>query len=155
MNLILIAALTKNRVIGKDRGVPWDIPEDMRRFKRMTVGHVVLMGRKTYETLSSPLTNRRNVVLTSRKIDGVETYATIAQALEVLKTEGDVFVIGGGQIFAQLLMSAAELRLTLVEQEVDGDTFFPPYEHLIGSHFRLASKEEHPGFSFLDYVRIE
>jgi dihydrofolate reductase len=155
MKLILIAALTKNRVIGKNCAVPWDLPEDMRRFKRMTIGHVVLMGRRTYETLSSPLTNRRNVVLTSRKIDGVETYTTMAQALEVLKTEGDVFVSGGGQIFAQLLMSAAELRLTLVEQEVDGDTFFPPYEHLIGSHFRLTSKEEHDGFSFLDYVRVE
>lgn len=155
MKLIIIAALTKNRVIGKNRAVPWDLPEDMRRFKRMTIGHVVLMGRKTYETLSSPLTSRRNVVLTSRKIDGVETYTTIAQALEVLKTEGDVFVIGGGQIFAQLLMSAAELRLTLVEQEVDGDTFFPPYEHLIGSLFRLTSKEEHDGFSFLDYLRVK
>ena len=155
MKLILIAALTRNRVIGKDRTVPWDIPEDMQRFKRLTLGHVVLMGRGTYEALSSPLTNRRNVVLTSRKIDGVETYPTIAQALDVLKNEEDVYVIGGGQIFAQLLLSAAELRLTLVEQEVDGDTFFPPYEHLIGSLFRLASKDEHESFSFLDYVRVE
>ena len=113
------------------------------------------MGRGTYETLSSPLTNRRNVVVTSRNIDGVETYPTVAQALDALKNEDDVFVIGGGQIFAQLLLSAAELRLTLVEHEVDGDTFFPPYEHLIGSLFRLASKEKHKGFSFLDYVRVD
>jgi len=155
MNLILIAALTRNRVIGKDRSVPWDIPEDMQRFKRLTLAHVVLMGRGTYEALSSPLTNRRNVVLTSQKLDGVETYATIGEALDTLKNEEIVYVIGGGQIFAQLLLSAAELRLTLVEQEVDGDTFFPPYEHLIGSLFRLASKEEHKGFSFLDYVRVD
>ena len=155
MKLILIAALTRNRVIGKDRAVPWDIPEDMKRFKRLTLGHVVLMGRGTYEALSSPLTNRRNVVLTSQKIDGVETYPTIAQALDALKNEEIVYVIGGGQVFAQLLLSAAELRLTLVDQEVDGDTFFPPYEHLIGSLFRLASKEEHKGFAFLDYVRID
>lgn len=154
MKLIFLAALTKNRVIGKNRAVPWDIPADMQRFKRMTLGHVVLMGRGTYDTLSTPLTNRRNVVLTSRKIDGVETYATIADALNVLENEEEVFVIGGSQIFAQLLESAAELRLTLVEQEVDGDTFFPPYEHLIGPLFRLASKEEHSGFSFLDYVRV-
>jgi dihydrofolate reductase len=155
MKLIFVAALTRNRVIGKDRAVPWDIPEDFQRFKRMTLGHVVLMGRGTYDTLSSPLTNRRNVVLTSRKINGVETYSTIAEALEVLKNEREVFVIGGGQIFAQLLLSAAELRLTLVEQDVDGDTFFPPYEHLIGSLFQLASKEEHEGFSFLDYTRVK
>jgi dihydrofolate reductase len=154
MKLIFVAALTKDRVIGKNRAVPWDIPEDMKRFKRMTLGHVVLMGRGTYEALSSPLTNRRNVVITSRKIVAVETYPTIAEALEVLKNEEEVVVIGGGQIFAQLLMSAAELRLTLVEREIEGDTFFPPYEHLIGPIFRLASKEEHQGFSFLDYVRV-
>ncbi|MCX6134693.1 MAG: dihydrofolate reductase [Ignavibacteriales bacterium] len=154
MKLILIAALTRSRVIGKDRAVPWDIPEDMQRFKKQTLGHVVLMGRGTYETLSSPLTNRRNVVLTSRSIEGVETFPTISGALEVLQNEGEVYVIGGGQIFAQLLLSADELRLTLVDQEIDGDTFFPPYEHLVGSLFQLASKEEYPGFSFLDYARI-
>lgn len=154
MKLILIAALTRSRVIGKNRSVPWDIPEDMQRFKKLTLGHVVLMGRGTYETLSRPLTNRRNVVLTSGNIEGVETYPTISRALEVLHNEGDVYVIGGGQIFAQLLLSADELRLTLVDQEIEGDTFFPPYEHLIGSLFQLASKEEHPGFSFLDYARI-
>jgi dihydrofolate reductase len=155
MHLILIAALTRTRVIGKDRTVPWDIPEDMQRFKSLTTGHVVLMGRGTYETLSSPLTNRRNVVITSRPIDGVETFPTIGKALEVLQNEAEVFVIGGGSIFAQLLLSAAELRLTLVEQDVEGDTFFPPYEHLVGSLFRLASEERHNGFSFLDYVRIK
>jgi dihydrofolate reductase len=154
MNLTLIAALARNRVIGKDRSVPWDIPEDMKRFKSLTLGHVVLMGRGTYETLSSPLTNRRNVVLTSRHIEGVETYPTIGGALEVLQNEEDIYVIGGGQIFAQLLLSASELRLTLVDLEIEGDTFFPPYEHLIGSLFRLASKEEHDGFTFVDYVRV-
>jgi dihydrofolate reductase len=154
MNLILIAALTRDRVIGKGRTVPWDIPEDMRRFKRMTTGHPVLMGRGSFETLSNPLTNRRNVVLSSYPLDGVETYPTIAAALEALKDEGDVYVIGGGQIFAQLLSSASELRLTIVERKIQGDTFFPPYEHLIGSVFRLASREQHEGFSFEDYVRI-
>lgn len=155
MKLILIAALTRKRVIGKDRAVPWDLPEDMQRFKRLTLGHVVLMGRGTYDALSTPLTNRRNIVLTSNEIQGVETYRTIGEALEAVKNEGNVYVIGGGQIFAQLITSAAELRLTLVEQEVDGDTFFPPYEHLVGSLFRLASTERHDGFSFMDYERIE
>jgi len=154
MKLILIAALTRNRVIGKDRAVPWDLPEDMQRFKRLTLGHVVLMGRGTYDALSTPLANRRNIVLTSSEIQGVETYRTIGEALEAVKNEGNVYVIGGGQIFAQLITSAAELRLTLVEQEVDGDTFFPPYEHLVGSLFRLASKEDHQGFSFVDYVNV-
>jgi len=155
MKLIIIAALTKDRVIGKDRTVPWDVPEDMQRFKILTTGHPVLMGRATYETLSIPLTNRRNVVLSSRSINGVETYSTIAEALDALKDEADIYVIGCGQIFAQLLTSASELRLTIVDKKVQGDTFFPPYEHLIGSVFRLVSKEQHKGFSFEDYVRIK
>ncbi|MBF8294058.1 MAG: Dihydrofolate reductase, partial [Bacteroidetes bacterium] len=96
-----------------------------------------------------------NIVLTSNEIQGVETYRTIAEALEAVKNEGTVYVIGGGQIFAQLITSAAELRLTLVEQEVDGDTFFPPYEHLVGSFFRLVSTQRHNGFSFMDYERTE
>lgn len=153
MKLILIAALTKNRVIGKNGVVPWDIPEDMQRFKQLTLGQAVLMGRRTFDTLSEPLTDRRNAVLTSRGIPGVETYPTIAGALQALQEENDVFVIGGGQIFAQLLTEAAELRLTIIDRYTEGDTFFPPYEHLIGSVFQLVSREQHEGFSFEDYVR--
>jgi|WetSurMetagenome_2_1015567.scaffolds.fasta_scaffold388172_1 dihydrofolate reductase len=155
MNLIIISALTRDRVIGKDRKVPWDIPEDMHRFKRLTTGHPVLMGRGTFETLSSPLTNRRNVVLSSRPIAGVETFPTIAEALHALSNEQDVYLIGGGEIFAQLLTSATELRLTIVDKQFEGDTFFPPYEHLIGTVFKLAAREQHEGFSFEDYVRIK
>jgi len=154
MRLILIAALTHTRVIGKDRSVPWDIPEDMKRFKRLTLGHVVLMGRGTYDTLSTLLTERRNVVLTSHPIDGMETYPSIGKALQSLENEGDVYVIGGGQVFAQLLLSAAELKLTLVDKDIDGDTFFPPYEHLVGSVFQVTAQEDHSGFSFIDYARI-
>jgi dihydrofolate reductase len=154
MNLILIAALTKDRVIGRNAAVPWDLALDMERFKRLTLGHVVLMGRRTYETLSTPLVNRRNVVITSRPLEGVETYSTIADALRALETAGDVYVIGGGQIFAQLLDSATSLRLTIVDQKIEGDTFFPPYEHLIGTVFRLASEEPHEGFTFKDFERI-
>jgi dihydrofolate reductase len=154
MNLIIIAALTRDRVIGKNRTVPWDIPQDMKRFKELTTGHPVLMGRGTYETLSSPLTNRRNVVLSSRPIDGVESFSTIAAALDSLSNEGDVYVIGGGQVFAELLTSSSELRLTIVEKKIQGDTFFPPYKHLIGSVFRLVGRERHKGFSFEDYIRL-
>ncbi len=154
MKLILIAALTKNRVIGKNGAVPWDIPEDIQRFKQLTLGHAVLMGRRTFDTLSEPLTDRRNVVLTSREIPGVETYPTIAGALQALQEENDVYVIGGGQIFAQLLTDAAELRLTIIDRKIEGDTFFPPYEHLIGPAFQVASTGKRDGFSFTHYVRI-
>ena len=154
MKLIFIAALAANRVIGNDGAVPWDLPEDVQRFKRLTTGHALLMGRKTYDALGKPLPDRRNVVLTSQTIPGIETYPTLADALNALENEGDVYVIGGGEIFAQLLDSADELRLTLVEQYLDGDAYFPPYEHLVGSVFKLVSKEQRNGFSFADYVRI-
>jgi dihydrofolate reductase len=153
MKLIILAAVARNRVIGRGGEVPWDIPEDMERFKQLTKGHTVLMGRKSYESLAKPLPDRRNVVLTSRAIPGVETYPTIAEALQALENEEKVFVIGGGEIFAQLLDSADELHLTLVDQDVEGDTFFPPYEHLIGTVFRLVNRETHESFTYADYVR--
>ncbi|HWP82989.1 MAG TPA: dihydrofolate reductase [Bacteroidota bacterium] len=154
MKLAIIAAFSKNRVIGKEGRIPWHISEDLKRVKRLTTGHTILMGRKTYESLGKPLPNRRNVVLTSRSIAGVETYTTIPEALEALKDQERVFVFGGGEIFAQLLEKADEWYLTLVDQVVEGDTFFPPYEHLIGSKFLLVRKEAHEGFTFLDYVRV-
>lgn len=154
MKLIIIAALSRNRVIGKDGRLPWHISEDLQRFKRLTTGHTVLMGRKTYESLGKPLPLRRNVVLTSHTIPDVETYPTLAQALQALEKEEKVFVIGGGEIFAQLLDHADELHLTLIDKEVEGDTFFPPYKHLIGTRYRLVSREEHEGFAFEDYVKV-
>jgi len=153
MRLIIIAAVARNRVIGKGGKVPWDIPEDMERFKQFTKGHTVVMGRRSYESLGKQLPDRRNIVLTSKAIPGVETYPTIAEALQALENEEKVFVIGGGEIFAQLLGSADELQLTLVDQDVDGDTFFPPYEHLVGSVFQLVNRETHEGFTYVNYVR--
>ncbi len=154
MKLAIIAAIAKNRVIGNDGKLPWHISEDLRRFKKLTTGHVVLMGRKTYESLERPLPNRRNVVLTARSIPEVETFRTLATALKALKDEEVVFVIGGGTVFSQTLELADELFLTLVDQEVEGDAFFPPYEHLLRTSFHLIAREEHNGFAFLNYSRI-
>ncbi len=155
MKLIIIAALNQKRVIGKDNKVPWHVSEDMKRFKRITTGHTVLMGRKSYESLGKPLPNRRNVVLTSRDLPGVETYVSIDEALEALKDQEKVFVIGGGEIFGQTLEKVDEWYLTIVDQDVEGDVFFPPYEHLIGNKFLLVAKEEHEGYRFLDYRRVD
>lgn len=151
MKLAIIAAVGKNRVIGKDGKLPWHISEDLKRFKRLTTGHVVLMGRKTFESMGKPLSNRRNVVITSKHIPGVETYASVDEALKALAHQEKVFVIGGGQIYAQLIERADELYLTLVEEEFAGDTFFPPYEHLLGSRFTLVNEERHKGYRFVDY----
>ncbi len=153
MKLILIAALSRNRAIGKDGKIPWRIPEDLRRFKELTVGNIVLMGRKTYESLGNPLPGRRNVVLTSRLIPGIETHASLETALQALRREEKVFVIGGGTVFAQTLNSADELLLTIVDQEIPGDTFFPRFDDLVEREFRLVNREEHVGYTFTDYER--
>jgi dihydrofolate reductase len=154
VKLVIIAAIAKNRVIGKDGKLPWHISDDLKRFKRLTSGHAILMGRRTYESLGQPLPHRRNVVLTSRPIPGVETYPSLPEALNALKDQERVFVIGGGNVFSQLIEHADALYLTHVERDVQGDVFFPPYEHLIGKIFRLVAREDHNGYAFLDYARL-
>jgi dihydrofolate reductase len=154
VKIILIAALTRARVIGRGGKLPWHLPEDLRRFKQVTTGHTVLMGRKTYEAIGRPLPHRRNVVLSSHPIPGVETYSAIADALQALAGEEKVFVIGGGEIYRQFLPLADTLLLTLVDQDVEGDTYFPEYEQLIGKTFRLVKKEEGEGCSFVEYERM-
>jgi dihydrofolate reductase len=153
MTLALIAAVARNRVIGQNGSLPWRIPEDLRRFKQLTIGHAVLMGRRTYESIGRPLPDRRNVVLSSRPVQGVEHYQTFEEALEALRNEPIVFVIGGASLYTRLLESADELYLTLVDQSPEGDTVFPPYEHLLGTRFTLVLREKHEGFEFLDYKR--
>jgi dihydrofolate reductase len=153
VKLAIIVAVARNRVIGKAGKLPWHISEDLKRFKRLTTGHTILMGRKTYESIGRPLPLRRNVVVSSRPLPGVESYRSIAEALASLSGEEKVFVIGGGTLFDVLLEEADELYITLVDQEVDGDTFFPPYEHLLGTRFREVAREEHAGYAFVDYKR--
>ena len=153
MKLALIAAIGRNRVIGKDGKLPWHISEDMKRFKQLTTGHTVLMGRKTFESIGRLLPERRNVVVSSHPVQGVETHPSIPEALHALENEDIVFVIGGGQMYSQLLDRADLLYLTLIDKPVEGDTFFPPYTHLLGTQFRETNREECNGYTFVDYER--
>ena len=153
LKLAIIAAIGKNRVIGKDGKIPWHISEDLKRFKLLTVGHTVLMGRKTWESLGKPLPHRRNVVISSGKIPGVEYYPSVGEALTALKDQEKVFVIGGERIYAELLNSADELFLTFVEQESEGDAYFPEFQELLDRKFRAVNREQHEGYEFVDYVR--
>lgn len=152
--MVIIAVLNRKRVIAKGGKIPWHIPEDLKRLKKLTTGHTLLMGRRTYESLQTPLPNRRHVVLTSRSIPGVETYTTIPEALNALKDLDKVFIFGGGEIFSAMLEKADEWVLTLVDNDDDGDTFFPPYEHLVGKAFRVVRREKKEGFEFVDFERI-
>ena len=155
MKLALIVAIGKNRVIGKDGRLPWHISDDLKRFKRLTVGHTVLMGRKTWESLGRPLVDRRNIVVTSRILPGVESYPTVDAALAALADQEKVFIIGGAQIYAATFARADELYLTFVDQSVEGDAYFPPYETALSSHFKEIFREKHQGFEFVDYARVE
>jgi dihydrofolate reductase len=154
VKLAIIAALARNRAIGKDNNLPWHISEDLQRFKRLTMGHTVLMGRKTYASMGKPLPGRRNVVVSRSPLKGVETYTSLDGALGALADQDRVFVIGGGEVYAQVLERVDELFLTMVDREVDADTFFPPFEHLLGSMYQLVSRELRDGYAFEEYARI-
>lgn len=154
MKLAIIAAIGKNRVIGKDGKIPWHISEDLKRFKRLTTGHAVLMGRRTWESLGKPLPNRRNVVLTSTPVPNTECYPTTNAALDALSNTEKVFIIGGAHIYAAMLDKADELYLTFVDQGPEGDAYFPPFENLLKERFREVYRQAMDGFEFVDYVRI-
>jgi dihydrofolate reductase len=154
VKLAIIAAVAENRVIGAKGGIPWHISDDLRRFKRLTLGHTVLMGRRTFESIGKPLPGRRNIVVTSSSFPGVECYPTIDSALAAAASDQFVFVIGGATLYTALIDRADLLYLTLVDQSPDGDTIFPQYDHLVGRLFRLIQREDHDGYHFVDYKRI-
>ena len=153
MRLILIAAIARNRVIGKNGKLPWHIPEDLARFKQLTTGHTVIMGRKTFDSLDKPFPNRVNIVITSNVINGVKSYPSLEFALQALNNEKEVFVIGGGRVYTDALRFADELRLTLLDRDVDGDTYFPPYQEILKRNFRLIKEEHGTGVTFAHYIR--
>lgn len=162
--IVLIAAVAeKNRVIGNEQELPWHIPEDLEHFKRLTTGHALLMGRKTFESIvyqfGGPLPDRRLVVLTSRgAVPGypeVEAYPSIGDAMAALADADVVFIGGGEAVYRQFLPRADRLELTLVEGDYEGDTYFPAYEHLIGDAFELVDEQPHDGYRFVTYARVE
>ena len=139
-----IAAVSLNRVIGRGGDLPWRLPEDLQWFKRITSGHAILMGRKTWESLGRALPNRRNLVL-SRSLEAVDDMEVIRSLdeLDDLSIEGDLFVIGGGELYEQLLPECSELYLTTVLRELsDGDVFFPRHEGLFEPVETLAETKD-------------
>jgi len=148
-----IAAMARNRVIGRAGTIPWRISDELRWFKQTTTGHTVLMGRKTYQSLGRPLPNRRNLVVTrGPEIEGVTAIrdlATFDPAAHAAPGT-DVFVIGGAEIYAQLIPRCTELILTVLPGDAEGDTFFPEFEPLFDYRGTLFV---HPEFEVRRYVR--
>jgi dihydrofolate reductase len=124
-----IAAMAENRVIGAGNRLPWHLPEDFKWFKRMTTGQVIVMGRKTYESIGKPLPNRTTLVLSrsAREIPGVRVISSLAE-IDLAHETREVYICGGAEIYAQALPLCSDVYLTLVKRSVPGDRFFPPFE---------------------------
>ena len=152
--VVIIAAVAKNRVIGRDGKIPWHISEDLKRFKALTLGYPIVMGRKTFESLPvKPLKGRTNIVITSQKgykSSGIVVRESVRSALDYCKDSDKVFLIGGQRIFEEGLKFADRLELTNVKQEYDGDAFFPEIDF---SEWRLEKSDDHGDYSFDTYVR--
>ncbi len=142
-------AMSLNRAIGKDNKLPWHLPEDLRWFKKLTTGNVIIMGRKTWESIGVPLPNRESIVLTRSNIAGVRTVRSLNE-VDPTADGRDYFVIGGAQLFQHALSLCSDVYLTLVKREVDGDVFLPPFE----KDFPLVETiRDTPEFSILHYVK--
>lgn len=148
-----IAAMSLNRVIGAGNKIPWHLPEDFKWFKQTTTGHVLVMGRKTYESIGRPLPNRLTVVLTrsQQPIPGVQTLADLGELKPEAYGGRELFICGGAQIYAQALPLCSDLYLTLVNREVEGDTFFPPFEDLFAPAAEVLVR---PEFRIVHYRRL-
>jgi dihydrofolate reductase len=151
-----IAAMAANRVIGQDNTLPWRLPRDLARFKRLTMGHTLIMGRKTYDSIGRPLPGRTTVVLTRQPDwaapEGVHVARSVDEALAFAKNDSEVFIAGGADLYAQTQGLWRRLYLTRIARDVPGDAFFPEMD-LTG--WRLVEEEHHPEgdlpFSFLTY----
>lgn len=163
VELLLIAALDRNRAIGRGNALPWHLPDDLKRFKALTLGKPVLMGRKTAESLGRALPKRRNLVLTRSgrvPFDGMEAVTSIEEALRIAESDGasELWVIGGGEVYALALPMATRMYLTHVDTVIDGcDAFFPESDV---DEWRVVSREAHAAderhafaFAFVDYAR--
>ena len=149
----LVAALARNRVVGAGNRLPWHLPEDLKRFKRLTMGAPVIMGRKTHESIGRPLPGRRNIVVTrqpSARGEGCEVVHSLDDAIALAGDALEVFVIGGAELYAAALPRADRLYLTLIEADYQGDTFFP---ELDPAGWRETAREPGAGFAFVTYER--
>lgn len=157
MDIILIAVMATNRVIGRNNTTPWHIPEELSFFKATTMGYPVVMGRKTYESLSGPLPGRKNIVISRNPDycpDGTENAGSLEQALDLCQGKQQVFILGGEQIFTLALPLATTIILSVLDREVDGDTYFPEFS---AAEFEETGRERHDAgepFTVIMYKRV-
>jgi len=156
VTVTLVAAVARNGVIGVDGGLPWRLPDDLRRFKELTLGHVLVMGRKTYESIGHPLPGRATIVVTRNPswdpgAAEVRVAGSISDAIDAATAlDDEVFVVGGAQVYAAALPLADSLELTWVDAEPEGDTTFP---ELDWRDWRQVRREEADGAAYATYER--
>ena len=155
----IIAAVARNRAIGFENKLLYWLPNDLKRFKALTTGHTIIMGRNTFESLpKGALPNRRNVVLSRsiKELPGCEVYPTLEEALNSCQADEDIYIIGGARVYEQAISMADRLCLTEIDdQPAEADAYFPDY-----GDWKVATKETHPkdekhafGYAFVDYIR--
>ena len=156
MNIALIVAMSEDGTIGDKGKIPWHIREDLQRFKRLTMGHPIIMGRKTYESIGKPLPGRTNIVLTQNSSfttpPEVLKFTRLDNALDHCRKQNDdrVFIIGGSKIYQSALSLADKLFVTEVHQRVNGDTKFPNYDR---QEWQETAREDGTEYSFVEYTR--
>jgi dihydrofolate reductase len=158
--ITIIAAAAENNALGKDNDLVWHLPDDFKRFKRLTTGHHIIMGRKTFESFPKPLPNRTHIVITRNKNyqkEGAVVVHSIETALELSKNDPQPFIIGGGEIYKQGLPFTGKIELTRVHANVEADAFFPEIDE---NNWQLIAEEYHPkderhefAFTYLTYIR--
>ena len=158
--ITLIAAVSENNALGKDNQLLWHLPDDFKRFKNITSGHHIIMGRKTFESFPKPLPNRTHVIITRQKdyqSEGCLIVDSFAKAISVCPKDEELFIIGGGEIYNQSIEMADKLDITRVHHTFDADTFFPEIDL---TKWKLTSEEYHPkdekhrfDFTFETYLK--
>jgi dihydrofolate reductase len=157
MDILLIAVMAANRVIGRDGEIPWHIPEELRFFKETTMGHPLIMGRRTFASLPGPLPGRENIILSrdpSFAPPGTVTAASLKEGLDLCRGRAKVFIIGGAKVFSEAMPLATGIILSVLDREVAGDTWFP---EISPDLFRESGRERHNGtepFTVIRYRRL-
>lgn len=140
----LIVAIGQNNVMGNNNQLPWQMPADLAHFKKLTLDKPIIMGRNTFESIGKPLPGRKNIIITHNpnyKVDGTESFTSLELALESLKSQPEVMIIGGAKLFQNALTIADRIYLTKIDGNFSGDTFFPPIDPVL---WREISREDHP-----------
>lgn len=150
----IIVAMTRDRVIGYRGEIPWSHPEDLQLFRKLTLGHTVIMGRTTYESIGHPLSSRNNIVIsrTLRETDGLTICSNFGEGVESAKSlPNEIFMIGGAKIYKEALAIADTLHISWVEDNIAGDCFFPVYDE---GDWQENYRQDFPGFTYCRYSRI-